>query len=218
MSQFWFLDLDETLATSVFSWGVHTAIPRLVKRHQLPFNEAIFNQEILVALKRSAHEFDQTVIGNEFFQSLGWSPTLLHELVDELNTDFKPNIFDDTIPFLEKLQKSNATVSIISNNHSAEKIVTALSIDTYVDHIFTPTQCNDSKPKPHADLWDCVKKTIDGIEDGMSIMIGDDPWADGGFSDRCNLQCWIIDRANRFESVRQNFEYQWVRSLLEIPI
>src|SRR5437763_1744939 len=54
--------------------------------------------------------------------------------------------------------------------------------------------------------------------DETYTIVGDDPWSDGSFADTCQINCWILDRLDRYARLYPGKTYRWVRSLDEITI
>jgi len=217
MTRYWFLDCDETLVQSSYSWGMKVAFPNLMERHQLQFDRVKIEHAMNVVLQQTSDKSDILTITTAFFKELDWSNDWVNELLDDFRTNFKPSLFDDTIPFLEKLKKQNEVVSVISNNVHATNILKEVSIDAYMDYVITPSICG-CEPKPHISLWNYVKKVIPNIDIQNCIMIGNDKKIDGLFADRCGIHCCIIDRNRNSNTHPQDNKYQWVSSLLEISV
>jgi FMN phosphatase YigB (HAD superfamily) len=104
------------------------------------------------------------------------------------------------------------------NNPRTPEIAEHLGIARFFTRIFTPKLCEGCKPKPHIGLWDYVVRHVSSIDINNSVMIGDDPWSDGEFAQKVGLPCWILDRNDRFSSMRGSVPYNWIKSLTAIPL
>jgi FMN phosphatase YigB (HAD superfamily) len=219
MTKSWFIDFDDTLATGPTTWGLKYALPRLVQLNRLPFDKEHFAHAVLVAQERVAGSSDIRPALDELFDGMGWPHSLQQQLVDDLRTGYKPELFNDVLPFLQRLANSHKSVYVISNNPHAPELAQWLGIAQFILKYFTPKTCPGALPKPNASLWSYVLASGIRADNTNSIMIGDDPWSDGVFADKCGLSCWIIDRVDRFNNGRYTEKsYKWTQSLLDIPI
>lgn len=214
----WFLDFDETLATSAITWGLDYAFPKLIAQHRLSNDLVRFHQAILVAQERTNRESDLRSILYDLFEALDWPHELEDALMGDIFTNYQPELFDDAVPFLEQLRQKGRKVYIVSNNPISPKHIEALDLGRYVTQIFTPKLYPNCQPKPHRSLWDAITASYAEINPRTSVFIGDDPWSDGAFAENCDLPCWLVDRMDRFGALHAKQPYRRVRSLLEIPI
>lgn len=214
----WFIDFDETLATGSISWAFEWAFPKLIRKHRLPTDDALLAQAVLTAQERSSANYAPQVILHELFETMGWDPSLEAELFNDILTNYRPQLFDDALPFLTRLKALNRRVFVVSNNRLSLKFVKLLEIEEHITAIYTPEKYPGAQPKPHRSLWDCVLATETDVDERNSVVVGDDPWSDGAFADSCGLPCWIVDRAGRFSALYSQRPYRWVRSLQDIPL
>lgn len=213
----WFMDFDDTLVVGPVTWALENAFPRLIAQHNLPYDKERFDAEMLRAQARAHQELGvEMQILNDLFTQMGWPPDLESLLVEEIFDRYRPSLFDDTIPFLEKCKAKGEPVYVISNNDHAAGIAEGLNIRHYFQNIFTPRVCGDVKPKPHRDMWDYVLGQKLMQPDNRVGLIGDDPWSEGVMADACGLECWIVDRMGRFKDLQAGHAYHWVKSLSEI--
>ena len=219
MTRHWFIDFDETLATSGITWGLKYAFPRLIKEYHLPFDAARFNQAVLrVQAQDSQAGGDPRPLLDMLFEAMQWPKALAPALLDDIYHNYQPELFEDAIPFLEQLQARGDAVYVVSNNPISPQNVEALKLKRYVSLIVTPKLYPGSQPKPHRSLWDAIRRTQPEIEAENSAMVGDDPWTDGVFAETCGMACWIVDRMDRFQNLDETASYRRVRSLSDIPI
>jgi FMN phosphatase YigB (HAD superfamily) len=214
----WMLDFDETLATGGITWGLKYAFPRLINEHNLPYDVEKFEQAVLVAQEQGSREYDPTRILSELFSTMGWPHELEAPLLTSILTNYQPELFDDVIPFLERLLQYGQNVYVLSNNPRSPKYVELLQLSDYISHVFTPSMFQASQSKPHRSLWDEIVRIHPEIENYETVLVGDDPWSDGVFAENCGLFCWIVDRMDRFRSMHYMKTYSWVRSLSEIAM
>ncbi len=214
----WFLDFDDTLATGPITWSVDHALPKLVEENQLICNRQQLSNAVVMAQAKENQGVDHQVILNELFDTMRWPSSLQESLYSSVMTDFHPQLFDDVIPFLNRLRDSNQPVYVISNNPRSRQIADKLGISTYFMRFFTPAQSVGIHPKPHRSLWDSIISYDGEVKVHESRIVGDDPWSDGQFAENCGLPCWIVDRGFRYRSLYEGKPYTWVQSLLDIPI
>ena len=214
----WFIDFDETLATGSISWAFEWAFPKLIREHRLPTDDALLAQAVLAAQEKASADFAPQVILHELFETMGWDSSLEAVLFNDILTNYRPQLFDDALPFLNRLKACKRRVFVISNNRLSLKFVKLLEIEEHITGIYTPEKYPGVQPKPHRSLWDCVLAADAEVNEGNSVVVGDDPWSDGAFADTCGLPCWIVDRNGRFSERYSGKSYRWVRSLLDIPM
>jgi putative hydrolase of the HAD superfamily len=110
---------------------------------------------------------------------LGIDPSLYLKLCEETRDEYldisKWNLFDDTIPTLER-SLDMGFKNIILSNHTPElsEIVKKLGIDSYFDEIISSANVGYDKPNPK--IFEQVYKHKD--PENRFIMIGDNPVAD----------------------------------------
>lgn len=210
----WFLDFDDTLASGSITWGYQHAFPKLVRQHQLPFDQAQFHQAFLIAQEQANVSDDMMGILGDLFTKMAWPLDLRQVFISDLLANYQPELFDDTLAFLERLLTAQQDVIILSNNPTVPDLVDRLKLRRYVSAVITPKQCADCQPKPHPSLWHYVLSKYPHISPASSVMVGDDPWSDGLFAENCGLRCYIIDRFKRYDEPK----YLYKSSLLDIPI
>lgn len=213
----WFLDFDDTLATGATTWGLKFALPKLMRTHQLEYDPDIYEQAILVAMQQTNQEVDEQVILDELFDKLGWPRHLQMEMFNDVWTNYHPQLFDDTLPFLRRLQARGETIYVISNNSTSPDLAKQLGIADFITGFYTPKLCPNTRPKPHRSLWDYVLEANSHLAGAQSVMVGDDPWSDAAFAEQCGLPCWIVDRDDRFARLPGEQKHYRVKTLLDIP-
>ncbi len=214
----WFLDFDETLASGSITWSLEFAIPRLIQTYGLAYDAERFGAATLVAQKRASREDDPLELVAEFFQTMGWPRELVAVLLADVMSNYRPQLFEDVVPFLDRLRAASKCIYVVSNNPTSVASVRLLAIEPYITQVFTPKQLGCAERKPHRGLWDAICALDRGISSDNTVLVGDDPWADGAFADNCQIPCWIVDRGNRFSQMRTGTAYHWVQSLLDIPV
>ncbi|MBI5666387.1 MAG: HAD family hydrolase [Chloroflexi bacterium] len=218
MTTAWFLDFDDTLATGATTWGIKYALPRLIEQHRLVYDEAALWQAILVAQEKANLITDPRPVVAELFETMGWPRDLLAELIQDVQTGYRPELFPDALPFLQQLQRRQQPVYVISNNPTAPQIAQRLGLSPYIRQVYTPQGCPGTQPKPDRSLWDFVLAANPEVKPLRAVIVGDDPWSDGAFAAACGLACWIVDREERFAGVDGRIAAKRVKSLLDIPV
>jgi FMN phosphatase YigB (HAD superfamily) len=216
--QTWLLDFDETLASGNITYAMQVAFPKFIREHNLKADPERLRRVVLDVQERSSKDIDPAPLLKALFEGMEWDPALSQALFDALWADMKPELFPDTLPFLERLRARGKRVLIVSNNRRTPEQVELLSLSSLVDGVFTPTLIPNTLPKPHRSLWDYVVTQHIDLTPEAAVMVGDDPWSDGAFAEACGLPCWIVDRGSRFGEMRAQSPYQWVASLTDIPI
>ena len=214
----WFIDFDDTLAVGPITFAFEHVIPNLIKQHALPHDEALFSDACLEAQRQGNANVDPQLILNELFGKLGWPHELKNQFLNDIFTGYVPTLFEDAKSFLEQLQADSQKVYILSNNNQATALAGMLGITPYFAAILTPDSCGKIQGKPDRAMWDYATAQY-SIGTGEPIhMVGDDPWSDGTFAETCQMDCWMLDRMNRYSPLYSQKNYHWVRSLKEIPI
>ncbi len=216
--QTWLVDFDETLAVSHLSWVFQHLFPQFSREHQLDYDEGRLHQVLLVLQERSRQNPDTAQLLAVLFEEMEWPSTLLTQFSLDLQSSYTPSLFEDSVPFLERLYNSGRHIYIISNNRHTPKHIQLFGIDKYIRGVFTPHNSPDTQPKPHSSLWNYITAHHTDINPATTVVIGDDPWSDGAFAQACSLPCWIVDRTQRFSDMYKQKPYHWVQSLLDIPI
>jgi FMN phosphatase YigB (HAD superfamily) len=215
---YWLLDLDDTLASGPMTWALQDAIPRLIRDYNLAYTQDQLDDAILTAQRRSNQEYDPLTILHDFFVEMNWRTDLEQTLFNAVQTGYQPALFADALPFLQKLQALGQQAMVVSNNNRAPKWLTMLGIDSYITAVYTPKMFPDCQPKPNRQLWDVITEQHPHLRAADAVMVGDDPWSDGDFAERCGMKCWILDRLGRYQTLYAAKQYQWCASLLEIPL
>ena len=212
----WFVDFDDTLAIGPNYWALNHVLPQMIEEHQLPFNEANYQQAIYRGMQQVNDNASEQAILDELFQSLGWSPDKQQELVERVFSGYQPHLFDDALPFLNAAQVASQPIYIISNNNHSPDLIESLNIRKLIADIFTPKLCGDIPGKPKPDLWDYVQQKYANINVQEALFVGDDPWSDGAFADAIGMPCAIIDRTAQFKPLYQTMTYRWINSLTKL--
>ncbi len=214
----WLVDFDETLASGNITWAFQYTFPKFIRAHHLNVDPERLASILLVLQERVSQDPDVTPLLRELFEHMDWPQELGQSLLDDLFQNYRPALFDDALPFLNRLNEKHERVLVVSNNPRTPGQVRLLEIEPYVHRVITPDTCPDTLPKPHRSLWEFILANETGIDPEATIVVGDDPWSDGAFADDCGLSCWIVDRMSRFTELYDQRPYRWVRSLSEIPI
>jgi len=214
----WLVDFDETLASGSLTKAFQYSFPKFVLENQLVYDVTHLQEAMLTLQERARQNPDTELLLGILFEMMGWPMDLRHQFLRDIQTNSHPILFEDTVPFLEKLRANKQNIYIVSNNKYTPAHVRSLDLEKYISGVFTPYICPDTQPKPHSSLWEYILTRESDIDPLKSIVIGDDPWSDGAFAERCGLQCWIIDRMNRFSHMYNQKSYRWTQSLLQVSV
>lgn len=211
----WILDFDDTLALGPNTWAFQEVLPNLIKSHNLPFDEALYEEVMLTAQRRANEDEDEEMLLDYVFSSLNWDDSLKTQLIHRIYNEYQPALFPDTLDFLQKLQAHDQQVYLISNNNHALHMLQMLGIAESFTAVLTP-KAHSAKAKPHRAMFDVLQAQHDLTDE--IVMVGDDPWSDGRFADNCGIDCWIVDRLGRFTSLHGSYPYRWAATLADIEI
>ena len=214
----WLLDFSDTLASGSKTWAFEHAFPSMIAEYHLPVDEEVFRNATLQAQKRAREIDDESVVLNELIVKLSWPDELKHELVRRIFEECTAELYEDTLPFLEKLHQASQTVYIVSNTNDTPQLLEKFGITHYFRQIVTPETSGGGTGKPSRDMWDYLIRQVGDEVIAPAVVVGDDPWSDGAFAEACSLPCWIVDRTGRLTSLYNTLPFGWVRSLLDIPI
>ena len=214
--QTWLIDFDETLAVGNLTHAMRHAFPKFIREHNLQPEPERLQRVMMELQERASKDIDPAPLLKALFEGMEWPPELSQTLYEALWVEMKPELFDDTLPFLERLRERGNRILIVSNNPRTPDQVELLGLSPLVDGVFTPKQAADARPKPHRSLWDyLLTQHVDLTPEAVAV-VGDDPWSDGAFADACGLPCWLVDRGSRFIALRDQTPYTWVQSLADI--
>lgn len=214
----WLIDFDDTLASGNLTWAMRHAFPKLVRENLLKFDQAQLQAVTLDLQERWNQGERLEVLLRNLFVEMGWPRFLERRFLDDLMTGYRPILFEDSLPFLQRLKRNNRRIIILSNNPNSLRNVESLGIAAYVDAIYTPYNAPDTQPKPHRSLWDYIVSDQLDIDPETTTIVGDDPWSDGTFAEYCGLTCWIVDRNGRLIEHAESASWRWVSSLADISI
>jgi len=214
----WLIDFDDTLVNGPITYALREVFPRFIREHDLVYDETRFMAVVLQCQEIASQTGQDAVILQELFQAMNWSEALQSTLLQEVFDHYTPSLFPDTIPFLERLKDRGDTLYILSNNNHAGELAAYMEIAPYFEDVFMPQECGVAQGKPHIDIWQMLlAKSLFGDLHEVTI-VGDDPWSEGLFSERCGLLCWLLDRLNRFGTLYESKPYRWVKTLDEVGV
>lgn len=216
----WLIDFDETLASGSITWAFQSAFPKFIQAHHLRMDNERLARVMLVMQERTSQsaDYDPAELVEELFEQMEWPAELAQPLLQDLFENYQPALFDDALPFLQRLREKQQRIFVLSNNPRTPRHIRLIEIDQLVERVLTPDTCPDTFPKPHRSLWDFIVANEVDIDPANTVVVGDDPWSDGSFAEACGLDCWLVDRLSRFSALYSARPYQWVRSLDEISV
>lgn len=200
------------------TWILEYGIPKLIHENQLPYDQDVFFQAIDAAQREAVHNFDSMTILRRLFDVLGWSnPGYYYSLLQDMQENYYPVLFDDTLVFLEYLYVLRHDVYIISNALTTPRLVNEMGLSPYIREVFTPGKTGGTRRKPHRDIWDYILANYPTVTPETSRMVGNNPWTDGAFAESCGLSFWLLDRVYRFTNSDEQ-QHRRVSSLIDIPV
>lgn len=214
----WLLDFDDTLATAPLTWAVTHALPRLIAENGLPVDPTRLNAAVLHGQQLSNQNLDPQVVLDAFFAKMDWPAHLKEPLMQAIYADYEPALFADVLPFLTAIRRKGDRALIVSNNPRSPQIAAKLGLGDYIHAVYTPQLCGTCRPKPDGSLWHHIRQQYHDLDYTDARMIGDDPWSDGAFARQCGIRCWLLDRFDRFQGVRDTEGCALVGSLAEIAV
>lgn len=214
----WLIDFDETLASGSITWAFQNTFPKFIREYNLQADPARLREVMLDLQERITQDPDPTPLLDDLFTTMNWRSELKQPLLQDVLSSYQPALFDDTLPFLRVLRENDQRTLVVSNNPRTPDQARLLGIEPLVDRVVTPWTYPDTQPKPHRSLWDQLLAREPGIDPQNTVVVGDDPWSDGAFAEACGLNCWIVDRLNRFEELCAQRQYPRVQKLLEITL
>ena len=115
---------------------------RVFENYHLEFNRQLYSQSID---GRRTIEIAQKYVGEEKIKEfVELKDRLWHNLFVEIGI----NIFDDTIPFLEKLKKLDIKTAVISSSRKGKYILDNLDMSKYFDIVIGGEDIVSGKPSP----------------------------------------------------------------------
>ena len=214
----WLIDFDDTLVNGPITYALREVFPKFIREHDLSYDETRFMAVVLQCQEIASQTGNDAVILQELFQTMNWSKDLQKTLLQDVFDHYTPSLFADTIPFLDRLKAAGHTLYILSNNNHAAELAAQMDLAPYFSDVFTPELCGVKQGKPHPDIWQVLLETTLFKDLGQVAIVGDDPWSEGLFSERCGMSCWLLDRMNRFSTLYESKPYHWARSLNEVGV
>jgi FMN phosphatase YigB (HAD superfamily) len=211
-----FLDFDDTLVSGMNTWALVNVLPDLIREHGLPYDETHYREGLLAALESASQNLDESRILDDLFAILEWPDALKATLMSRVFGQFSPEIFEDTVSFLDRMKAAGHHLYIVSNNNQAEEIIVSLGLGNYFDAVFTPQKCGVERGKPTGEMWKVLARQLEPLEMNDACFVGDDPFSDGVFADVSGIPCYIIDRTGLYTTLYPDPSYRWVQSLAEI--
>jgi FMN phosphatase YigB (HAD superfamily) len=214
----WIVDFDETLASGNLTWALEHAFPKFVSEHQLVYDPQRLKEVMLTLQEAASNQPDPEPLMAQLFEAMQWDSSLQAPLLNDIFSNYQPSLFEDALPFLERVRQRGDHVLVVSNNPRTPDQIRFLGLESYIDGVFTPKLCPGTRPKPDRSLWDYILAQEAQINPQTTIVVGDDPWSEGLFAEACSLDCWIVDRMDRFSSLSTKPTYKLVRSLRDISL
>lgn len=212
----WLIDFDETLASGNITWAFQNTFPKFIRDYHLNADAAQLRATMLILQERASRETDPVPLLEALFTAMDWPRELQQPLLQDVFSNYRPDLFADTLPFLQRLRQNGQRVLIVSNNPRTPEHARLLELESWVDQVLTPETCPGTSPKPDRSLWDYIAAHERSVDPENTRVVGDDPWSDGAFADACGLPCWIVDRLDRFAELCSQKQYQRVRTLAEL--
>jgi len=192
----WLLDFDDTLVIGSIYYGIKVALPQVMLRYGLTGDEGKLHRLIGTVQAMAATGADEETLIKHLFGGMNWpldaGRAVLTATFEEAPTTVA---FEDVEPFLARVHARGDRVMVVSNNESAPQLLNQLQLGHLFAGVFTPGRCGVKHGKPSNAMWSTVAAAVDG---GEAVMVGDDPWADGGFAEACGLRFVLVDRLGRF--------------------
>src|SRR5215468_5722105 len=113
----WFIDFDDTLAVGPMTWAFANVIPAMVRKYRLPYYAPTFNKAALRAQKRGNENVDEMLLVQELFSTMEWPPSLVEKFLYDVYNGYHLTLFDDALPFLERLKDAGHSLFVISNSN-----------------------------------------------------------------------------------------------------
>lgn len=218
MTTVWLIDFDDTLASGPVTWGIRRALPKLIRSHDLPLDPDALAEGLLIAQEQSNAPVDLRAVVDAFFDRMGWPGHLRDALLQDVSDNYAPELFDDALPFLDRLRRAGHTVFILSNNPRTPDHAAQLGLSAQVEAVITPHMLPGAGPKPERSLWERLAQRFPALNEGDAVVVGDDPWSDLAFAQACSLRAWLLDRDDRFGGLDLGPNAQRIRSLSDIPL
>ncbi len=208
----WFIDFDDTLSIGPMTWAFNHVIPNMIREYGLPYEPDLFMEATLRAQQEANQDLGDMVVMDNFLSAVRWPSSVKQPLLDAVFEGYKPALFDDALPLLERLRAEVQPIYVLSNNNHAPLLIEQFGVAPYFVGVFTPKLCGGLAGKPQREMLDYVLARHP-IPAGEMAIVGDDPWSDGSFAETCGIHCWLLDRLDRYARIYPDKPYHWIRSL-----
>ena len=88
--------------------------------------------DVLIAQERTNREADLQPILDDLFDSQLWPRELQMSLLSDMQRNYRPSLFSDSVEFLETLQLKGGRVFILSNNPTAPDLAKSFGLDRFM--------------------------------------------------------------------------------------
>lgn len=141
----------------------------------------------------------------------------IREFYDTLFREHPPRkewrLYDETIPFLEKLRKSGMKIGLLSNwDLGARDILDKIGITKYFDSIVISSEIGIEKPSKEAFSHSLNELRVNSEE---AFYVGDNYFDDVKGGNKVGLKVFLINRTDK-QSPYKEGDYIEINSLMEI--
>lgn len=195
------VDFDDTLAVGPVTWGIEQFLPEVMARHGLVPDRARLDAALLAAQEMAAAQLDDDQILAHFLAGMDWPQELWADLAAGMRAEFAFSLFDDTLPFLQRLRERGIRAFVVSNNDRSPQLAADLGIAEHLAGFVTPAMQEGLRPKPHPSMFEAVLARLPDLDPATTVLVGDDPWSDAAFAAACDLPCLLLDRNRRYREL-----------------
>jgi len=179
------------------------------------FSDSYFMKNRPGVLGRQPKEFYMEFLA-VMFAYLHLEPNI-KEFYDALFREYPPRkewrLYDETIPFLEKLKKSGMKIGLLSNwDLGARDILDKLGLTKYFDSIVISSEIEIEKPAKGAFLHSMNELKVSPEE---TFYVGDNYFDDVMGGNKVGLKVFLINRTEK-QSPHKEGDYIEINTLMEI--
>lgn len=131
-------------------------LPQIALQMGRPIDPVRFEQGYKRAQELFEAGADDSALTEALFRTLDWPLALIPAVTERFRREYRPALFEDTVPFVEGLIARGCDVYVLSNNNHTSNIIEALGFIRQGYRIKTESGFETRKHRPRLHDSACV--------------------------------------------------------------